>query len=114
MSMLILVKRAWSFKEYRKSLESPGRKIGKPHGSYIDDLAALKKAIVLCEFCVGKFNAKKNHYYRQREYPSVRGDCDACKQYSGRASLFIHESQVQNCWTTREENILLRRVKRKN
>ena len=107
--MIIIARRTWGLRDYLKAAEAKGRRIGKPHGSYIDDLAALKKAIVLCDGCVRRFNHVKHGYYRQREFPFVRGSCDACKQHSERASLFIHEMHVKNCWTTREEMARLRR-----
>lgn len=107
--MLVIVKRAWGLRDYLKSLEDPGRKKGKPVGSYIDDLAALRKAIVLCDFCVKGFNAKHYRYHRQTEYPYVRGNCDACRRHSDRASLFMPEENVPKCWVTRDENARSRR-----
>ena len=92
--MLILVKSAWTWRDYLKSSEAKGRKVGKPHGSHIDGLAELKKAVVLCDTCEKKF--KRNDYCRQQKYPFVRGDCDACKVFSERAALFMHESLFED------------------
>lgn len=88
--------------DFIKSLEAIGRRKGKPIGSYIIDLADLKKTIVLCSGCVKGFDAKRHGYYRQREYPYVRGNCDACRIFSNDASLFIHQKNVAGCWVTKE------------
>ena len=77
-----------------------GRTIGKPAGSYIADLVELKKAIVLCNACVNKFDAKRNHYFRERAM-YVQGNCDACRRFSPQANLCVHESLLGQTWTPR-------------
>jgi len=89
-------------KEVVKRIEAAGRKIGNPHGTHVTDLAELANTIILCDFCVPKFDWKKYRYYKQREFPYVLGKCDACKTF-GRAQLFIHWSEVKKCWATREK-----------
>lgn len=75
----------------------PGHKSGTVHGSYISDLAALYKTIVLCYSCSHKFDHKKYRYYMQREFPFVLGKCDACKNF-GKGNLYLHQSEAQKCW----------------
>ncbi len=107
--MLILVKRTWGIRDILKSLEDPGRKKGKPVGSYVDDLAALHKAIVLCSGCRKGFHPKRHGYYQQRELPFVQGNCDACRAFSPNAFLFIYGEDVHKCWVTREDDARTRR-----
>ena len=50
-------------------------------GSWISDLAALGKAIVLCDWCKRKFNPKSVGYVAKALWPGqnfVMGDCDGC------------------------------------
>ena len=50
-------------------------------GSWISDLAALGKAIVLCELCQRKWNSKSYGYVAKALWPGqnfVMGDCDGC------------------------------------
>lgn len=77
-----------------------GRRIGKPAGSYIADLVALKKAIVLCGLCVHKFDAKRNHYFHEKSM-RVQGNCDGCRRFSPQANLCVHESSLGDTWTPR-------------
>lgn len=74
------------------------RHSGKPSrmtaGSWIDDLAALGKAIVLCSMCEVKFNARKYDYRAKDLWPGqkhVAGDCDGCKRHVAQARLFTKE-----------------------
>lgn len=76
--------------------ESPGRQVNPEKGYqspavFLDDLVQLKQAIILCSFCVVKWNPHKNKY-RARYIPdpsgvtsgyAVQGKCDACKQMTG-------------------------------
>lgn len=86
---MIIVKRQWSKQEVLASTEDPGRKRGKPSGSYIDDLVALKKAVILCSGCLHKFNAKKVGYKKPERFSVVRGKCDDCREF-GFGTLFIN------------------------
>lgn len=72
--------------------------------SWVSDLTALKKLIILCSFCRVKFNPRKNGY-RKYYCPdvtmvtdgyAVNGQCDGCKQRTinvGGGTAFIHESE---------------------
>ena len=98
----------FSFKEKLDSFEHPGRRT-TPHGyqspaSWISDLVALKKLIILCPFCRIKFNPGK-HNYRRFYIPDVtgltdgyvvNGKCDGCKQPTqnlGGGAGFVHEAE---------------------
>lgn len=92
-----------------KLVEDPGRKVGKPEGSHIYDLVALRKAIVLCHIrCRARFDHKKADYYMDRRFPYVTGRCDGCRQIAIQAALYIHSSFLGDpggrlrpgqCWT---------------
>ncbi len=97
----IIIRKSLTKADLAKRKESTGRKVGKPHGSFISDLAELQKSILLCDKCVGRFkNWRWYGYYRQREFPYVTGNCDACKERCN-GHFFIHESIVDQCWVRR-------------
>ena len=75
------------------SYEHPGRPSRSVAGSWIADFVALKRCIMLCPFCVNKFNPRKHQYevWRNEWYAIAR--CDDCKQMSRQIRSFIHESQ---------------------
>lgn len=84
-----------------------GRKRGLGHGSYIMDLVALRKTILLCGKCQHQFDWKR-HGYRsiwRYEHMSVQGQCDACRamcRMDGRC--YIHEDHFNACWLTQEKD----------
>ena len=86
---MIIVKRDWGIQDVLKSQEDPGRKKGKPSGSYIDDLVSLKKAVILCDGCLHKFNAERSGYKKPSKYSVVRAKCDDCREF-GFGTLFLH------------------------
>lgn len=50
-------------------------------GSWLADLAALEKAITLCDSCVRKWNPASYGYVAKDLWPGqkfVLGECDAC------------------------------------
>lgn len=65
-------------------------------GSWISDLAALGKAIVLCENCVRKWNPKSVGYASRQAVPGynyVIGDCDACGNHC-QGTLYLPERGI--------------------
>lgn len=80
--------------EQLKAQAHPGRQTDPKKGyqsavSFISDLIALRKVIILCDFCKAKFNPRKQFGYRQVYVPdytgrtsgyTVNGQCDSCKQ----------------------------------
>ena len=82
----------FSRREKLKALEHPGRQTNPQRGyqsavSWISDLIALRKVIILCDFCRAKFNPRRFGYRRVDALDndgkvlahSVNGQCDACK-----------------------------------
>jgi len=88
----ILIPKKYTRIDHMRNAEAQGRKRGKPVGSHVIDLADLKKAIVLCPMCVRGFDVKKHHYVQHRTIPYVQGQCDACRNHSTRAFMFVHET----------------------
>lgn len=91
----------------RAPREAPGRPLGKPRGSWTDDLASLSKTLFFCTLCLPKFNAKRQNYYIDRRFPYCMGRCDACREWT-RGKLLIHEGKLSDsesrlrpgqCWT---------------
>lgn len=80
--------------EIRGLVPHPGRKVGQPVGGWMDDLAALHKAIVLCQGCVHNFDHVKAHYHKDRRLDYVRGDCDGCRDFAHKGQIYIHESAL--------------------
>ena len=77
-----------------KSLEAGGKPVGRLAGGWVDDFAALRKAIMLCEFCSPRFNAKQNKYAVWRRDIYAIAKCDGCNQTSRHIKTYIHESTV--------------------
>jgi len=64
-------------------------------GGWVADLAALDKAIVLCEVCERKWEPKRHGYERRKAVPGydhVVGDCDGCGTFA-KGFLFIREER---------------------
>jgi hypothetical protein len=68
-------------------------------GSWLADLTALKKSLVLCFRCKAKFqgSVSAREYYMDTRYPHVNGSCDGCREL-GQGNLFIHEDYVKDVW----------------
>lgn len=92
MSVTIYVPQPYSTLRHLASYEHPGRPSRSVAGSWIDDFVALKRAIMLCPFCVNKFNPRKAHYEVWRRDVYAVAKCDDCKQHSRQIRTFIHES----------------------
>jgi hypothetical protein len=76
----------------RVPLESPGRRMGKPHGSHVAGLYEQRQTIWLCRSCAHKFDHKRHNYYQEFYY--VIGKCDACGVQNSRNKLYVHESYM--------------------
>ncbi len=91
--------------EKLQSAEHPGRRTDgrQSPAHWISCLTELKKSILLCPFCLHKFNPRKHHYRRyyspdftgKTDGFTVNGLCDACKQHTahfrGGGTMFVHE-----------------------
>ena len=63
--------------------------------AHLDDMIALRKALILCDQHALKFKPRAAHY-ELHPSPSMRrvqGNCDVCKVFQPGA-LFLHESQA--------------------
>lgn len=95
----------FSRQERLKAREHPGRRIDghQTAASWISDLVALKKCVLLCSFCRPWFNPKRYGYRRfyspdltgKTDGYQVNGRCDRCKQHTvlipGGGTEFIAE-----------------------
>lgn len=91
MSLTILVPRPDSPARRMAASEHPGRPSGQLGGAWNADLTALRKCVILCDFCIHKFHPRRHGYEPWRQ-TLTRARCDDCKQYSARCMTFIHES----------------------
>lgn len=106
MSLTILVPQNWTIMDVLKSMLIKGRPVSQVKASYVEDLASLRKAVVLCAECYknGWFDWKKKGYYSIWHYEQtpVDGHCDACKQDGSNRRLFLHESTAQQSWLMKD------------
>ena len=93
MSVTVLVRKPDTAQRRLESMEHPGRPSGSVAGGWIADFVALKRVIMLCPFCVGKFNPRANKYEVWRNDLYSVAKCDDCKQMSRQIRTFIHQSQ---------------------
>lgn len=68
---------------------------GKTVGSHISDMVALRKLIMLCVHCEGKFDRKNAGYLRSRLIPLARGRCDGCYTDGNVCAAFLHQDSHQ-------------------
>jgi hypothetical protein len=84
----------WTEERLTEASEHTGRKSGQSAGAYVLDLAALQKAILLCDGCVPKFDARRAGYINDPDLPLVSGACDGCKVTDRNRRLFVHYRNV--------------------
>jgi hypothetical protein len=87
--------------------EDPGKPTRRVTGGYIDDLAALGKAVQLCGgvmmtatgfevrkgSCAAKFNHGAYGYSVRDNLPMVSGKCDGCGQHHDRNVMFLPKNR---------------------
>ncbi len=63
----------------------------------LDNMIALRKAVILCTTHARKFKPKSAHYelHPAKNMRRVQGPCDVCRAF-GLATLFLHESQAMD------------------
>lgn len=73
----------------------------------VDDMVALKKAVILCDSHTRKFSPKAAKYraHPDKNLRRVLGRCDACQAF-GLSSLFLNEVDAH------EEHLKIERFKR--
>lgn len=95
----------FSHRERLKADEAPGRPWNRVAGGWISDLCSLQKHVMLCPFCLSKFNPKSYGYEPWRTAVPITsiGKCDGCNQPSMYLKNFIHEEFHQDIgeWQSR-------------
>jgi hypothetical protein len=76
-------KRMWAARD-------TGRAPGRLPGGHVGDIADLKKTVMLCPDCIGKFNSARAEYVIKKDLPFVRGFCDGCRSFMERGHLLVH------------------------
>jgi hypothetical protein len=99
----LLIKRTYTQADLVKTREHPGRRHGKPHGSYVIDLADLRKVVILCPACNSKFDWKRHHFRKEKEFPCVVSKCDACKVVDSYCSMYIADETYTKVRSTAED-----------
>ena len=105
----VLVPKKWTAQERALALEHPGRRTdgSQTAASWVSDLSALRKTIILCAVCRVKFNPRKHGYRRlftadptgKSDGYAANGRCDGCKQRTesvGGGVAFVHETLYQS------------------
>lgn len=92
MPVTLYVPRQYTKRQSLSSLEAPGRPVGQVAGSWVADRTALRQTVILCPFCVSKFNPRAHQYEPWRRFLYAVARCDDCRQISPRTRMFIHES----------------------
>ena len=105
----ILVKRDFSAADVKRARLAAAqfqRNRSTSDASNVLDQAELKKALVFCPSHSLKFatGARAKGYVKQREFPFVNGDCDACGVF-GAGDLYLHESSLQSVWIHRQKEL---------
>jgi hypothetical protein len=74
------------------TLPSPERRIGATESSWVSDLSESQHCVILCHLCTHKFDHEKYHYYKDRKFDYITGDCDGCRTKYTRAAIYFHQS----------------------
>ncbi len=70
--------------------EDTGRAPGRLPGGHVMDLSDMKKAVLLCPYCIKKFPRRRSEYVFKKNLPIVRGKCDGCKGHTLNGRLMVH------------------------
>ena len=113
MSVTVLSKQQWTPKQLLAAGEADPKPATLTAGSWIADLAALKKVILLCSACTHKFNPGRVMYRREKEFPICQGKCDGCNVFDSKCSWYIHETLYTEIRSTADERRALQRSREK-
>lgn len=92
--MVALHLKPWTDERLTLDDESTGKKSGQMAGTYISDLVALQKTVLLCPTCLPKFDAKRAGYVNAPSMPHCIGKCDGCKDMGIERRLFLHHQNM--------------------
>ena len=73
------------------TIHGHGRPSGRSPGGWIADKIGLRQCVVLCDFCVSKFNPARVGYELYRR-TTINAFCDDCGHHSVRAAAYIHQA----------------------
>ena len=90
MALTVIVPRVYTQQQIAESYAVKGRPKGRTPSSHVDDMVALRKLVLLCDFCRPKWNPRKDHYELYQKIP-VAGNCDACGDHVWTGTAFIPE-----------------------
>lgn len=86
--------RNWDKRSLMAQRAHTGRRPGTTSGSYVSDLAALRKCIILCPSCVPKFNGTAKGYIIPHNLPKAQGRCDGCKEFHPLNVVHMHHENL--------------------
>lgn len=90
---MFAILRNWLTPENRmKAAAFRGPACGTIRGSWLADMAALKKAVMLCWSCQRKWNPSAHGYARKMVgpgYPEARGECDGCGAANEMCAMYL-------------------------
>lgn len=109
MSQTILIKQQWTQKKFLASQEVGGKKKGRAAGGWVEDLAAQKRVITLCQPCTPKFNPGRLGYRKEKEFPVCQAKCDGCSTWDPFCSMYIYAEFYSQVRSTAEERRALAR-----
>lgn len=89
MAVELLIPRRYTKRDEVQAKLDPGRKNGKPVGTYLSDLISLRKIILLCPSCQHPFRYW-DHGYRREEMLCV-SKCDACRESGDNIRTYVPE-----------------------
>ena len=72
-------------------IRGSGRPSGRAAGGWIADKIGLRQCVILCDFCVHKFNPRRVGYEPYRR-TTMNAFCDDCGKHTFHAAAFIHQS----------------------
>lgn len=90
---MFAILRNWNSRENRlKAALFGGPASGTIRGSWLSDLAALKKAVMLCSSCQPRWKASAHGYERRMVGPGhreARGECDGCGAHNELCAMYL-------------------------
>ena len=99
----LLVRKKFTKADHLRSLEADPRRHGKPHGSYVIDLADLRKTVLLCPACNCRFDWKRHRFRKEKEFPYVNAKCDACLVQDAYCSMYMAEEVYTQARSTAQD-----------
>lgn len=91
MAIELVIPRMMTKRDEVQAKLDPGRKRGKPVGTYMSDLVAMRKIVLLCPSCQVPFDKEYwNHGYRREDMLCV-SKCDACRKPGDNIRTYVPE-----------------------